>query len=168
MDNVTTTAIYPNRRADKMEVEGFYKLPELGNDTTKFYLNSDLFAYGYNRIVYGDHGPYIEYERYHIKIELLSKFGGEIDYEDIPDNPRYYYVWMYPIGYYKVKVYFQLKTVKNLPNAPKRNDGKPSRFNRKEGYADYRISKFYVDPHSFKRSEIKADEEKWFSEYTTD
>lgn len=35
----------------------------------------------------------------------------------------------------------------NLPNAPKRSDGKRSSFNRTEGYADYKRGYFYVDPY---------------------
>jgi hypothetical protein len=54
---------------------------------------------------------------------------------------------MYPKSYFDLKVYLQLKSVKNLPNAPKRKDGRPSCFNRVEGYADYKRGFYYVDPY---------------------
>ena len=57
-----TTAIYPNRIADKEKLECKYMIGEFGNSTTKFYTSTGcLFATGYNRIVYGDHGPYVEF-----------------------------------------------------------------------------------------------------------
>ena len=50
----------------------------------------------------------------------------------------------------EIKVYLQIKPVTDMPNAPKRDDGKPSCFNRAEGYADYKRKKFYVDPYAMK------------------
>merc|ERR1719191_312332 len=58
-----TTAILPNRRRDKARVECLLGLPEFGDKVTEFLkLNGGKrLAVGYNRIVYGDHGPYIEF-----------------------------------------------------------------------------------------------------------
>jgi hypothetical protein len=144
-----TTAIYPNRIEDKIKLEKMTRLTENGDLTTSFYFCETLIALGYNRVVYGDHGPYIEFERYHFKIELVSKFGHSLP-TDLPsiEESQYYYYWLRPKGL-NIKVYWQIKPVTNLPQAPKRVDGKPSKFNRKEGYADYKRNKYYVDPYEF-------------------
>jgi hypothetical protein len=149
MSTFKTTAIYENRLEDKEKLENSLGLPEEGNETTRFTLFDDtLFAIGYVRIVYGDHGPYIEFDKKHIKAELKSIFGNEIDYDNLPSlDFKYYYYWLYPISNKKVKVYLQIKPVTNLPNAPKRIDGGKHRFNRKEGYADYKRGYFYIDPY---------------------
>lgn len=158
-DTFTSTAIYPNRLEDKEKLETKLGLSEKGDDTTEFYLESGkILAKGYTRIVYGDHGPYIEFEMKHIKCILLSKFGNTIDCRSLPENPKYYYYWLYPNTDKDVKVYLQLKPVTDLPNAPKRADGKRSRFNRKEGYADYKHGYFYVNPYEIKNIKKQNNE----------
>jgi hypothetical protein len=145
-----TTAIYPNRIEDKQQLESQEHLAEDGHglEGIKFYtLNDELFAVGYVRVVYGDHGPYVEFTKDQIKLPLISKFGNKIDFDNLPKKPKYYYYWLHPKGNSTVKVYLQLKTVADKPNAPKRKDGKKSSFNRKEGYADYRVGYYYVDPY---------------------
>lgn len=144
-----TTAIYPNRLEDKQMLEESIGLSEEGNAETEFY-NKDgiIIAKGYARIVYGDHGPYVEFERQHIKCKMYSKFSNTVDYRNLPDlNYKYYYFWLYPDGDSDLKIYLQIKPVSNLGNAPKRADGKKSDFNRKEGYADYKRGYFYIDPY---------------------
>lgn len=84
-----------------------------------------LFANGYNRIVHGGRGDYVEFEKEHILLPLISKFGNNI----LKDNLDIYYWWLYPEGHPDTKVYLQKKTVK---------------------YADYKIGKFYVSPYLFK------------------
>lgn len=147
-----STAIYQNRIEDKNDIETKFSLSEEGNEYTEFLLpNNSIFAKGYNRIVYGDHGPYLEFDRLHIKCKMYSKFGNIIDRNNLPDeNYKYYYFWLFPEDAEDIKVYLQIKPVTNLPNAPKRADGKQSKFNRKEGYADYKRGLFYVDPYSLK------------------
>lgn len=142
-----TTAIYSNRREDKFLLEAKLKLNEFGDNTTKFMLGDKLFAIGYTRIVYGDHGPYIEFDVSHIKCKLVAKYGGDATF-NVPKEPKYYYYWYRPV-HCNAKVYFQLKTVRGLANAPRRNDGKRSMFARVEGYADYKIGMIYVDPYEF-------------------
>lgn len=132
----TTTAIYPNRVKDKAQVESALGLREKGDDVTKFYTDKgNLFAIGYNRVVYGDHGPYVEFERKHIKISLLKKFN-------LPDPADIYYVWLLPSDGSNLKVYDQKRDVKHLKNPPMGG------FcgNRSEGYADYVPGKLYVNP----------------------
>lgn len=156
-----STAIYLNRQLDKEELEGKLHLPERGNGYTKFYIpNGPLFAVGYERIVYGDHGPYIEFKQGQIQLVLISKFNNQVDYNHLPkeEDCKYYYFWLYPDNHEEVKVYLQLKPVTNLPNAPKREDGRYSRLNRKEGYADYKRGLFYVSPYELEnRNEEKQE-----------
>lgn len=146
-----STAIYPNRIEDKELLEKTLNLSEQGNDSTKFGLNDKILFVGYDRIVYGDHGPYLEFSLKHIKCTLYSRFQNSFDYDNLPsEDYQYYYLWLYPSGFYNIKVYLQIKPVSNLPNAPKRDDGKKSKFNRKEGYADYKRGYFYIDPYQLK------------------
>lgn len=145
-----STATYPNRLEDKEKLESSLPLKEEGDDSTIFYLpNDSIFATGYERIVYGDHGPYIEFSRNHISCQLFSRFGNNIP-TSLPEDSKYYYYWLYPKNNYDIKVYLQIKPVHNLSDAPKRSDGKKSSFNRREGYADYKRGYFYVDPYMLK------------------
>lgn len=143
-----TTAIYPNRLRDKARVEAIWGWKEDGDNESSFFLpGGSLFAVGYSRIVYGDHGPYIEFDASHIRMPLEKRYPD-------PQSPHIYYVWLYPVGYHRVKVYYQVKDVRNLANAPIRKDGQPSKFNRKEGYADYIVGKYYVAPEYFVGSQL--------------
>ena len=143
-----TTAIYPNRVEDKQALESKLGLLEEGNDYQEFFFKSLPFAKGYVRVVYGDHGPYIEFDKRHILCQLKSKFNNQVDLDNLPDlDFKYYYYWLFPKDHPACKVYLQIKPVTDLPNAPKRADGKKSSFKRKEGYADYRRGFFYVDPY---------------------
>lgn len=63
----------------------------------------------------------MEFEKEHIVLPLLSKFGNDIEKDDIDT----YYWWLYPQNHTETKVYLQRKTVK---------------------YADYKIGKYYVSP----------------------
>ena len=138
--NFYTTAIYPNRIRAKKKVEKELKLQEKGNENTIFYtLKNNIFAIGYNRIVYGDHGAYIEFEQSHIQCKLRSKFNS-----DLPANC--YYEWLEPEDGSGVKVYDQKKDVKNLKNPPAGG----FKGNREEGYADYKVGKIYVNPFELK------------------
>lgn len=59
-----TTAKYPNRVRDKKKVELLTGLKELGNNSTEFYTKQNTLLFvGYDRIVYGDHGPYVEFSK---------------------------------------------------------------------------------------------------------
>lgn len=134
---ILTTAIYPNRIEDKKRVESQLLLQEFGNDAIVFYTpKMNIFARGYVRIVYGDHGPYIEFKEGHIIMELVRKFPQKA-------NPKtHYYEWLLPKDRTNIKIYFQLRDVKDVPYAP----GRGHRKYRKEGYADYKPGMYYVDP----------------------
>lgn len=131
-----STACYPNRMRDRQQVEARLGLVEQGSRTVQFFTPAGtLFAVGYVRMVYGDHGPYIEFERAQVCAVLKRKF-------DRHPPPEAYYEWLEPVDGSAVKVYDQRRDVKHLPNPPAGG----FRGNRVEGYADYRPGFFYVSP----------------------
>jgi hypothetical protein len=153
-----TTAIYSNRVEDKEVLERYMSLPEDGsNDIELIIPSGPLFSRGYQRIVYGDHGPYIEYTRKHILLPLTSRFGNSVEELPDPEKCKLYFIWLHPVEYKRIKVYWQIKPVSDKPNAPRREDGKPSCFGRAEGYADYRRGFYYVDPYLLDRKDEKKE-----------
>jgi hypothetical protein len=143
-DHQQSTAIYPNRKKDKKKVEAKLNLREFGRPTTAFYTPSGvLFAVGYNRVVYGDHGPYVEFDRAQIKAELRARYKKSV-------QPEHYYEWLTPYTDKAMKVYDQKRTVQHMKNPPKGG----FRGNRAEGYADYKIGKVYVSPYDFGKIEL--------------
>lgn len=92
-----------------------------------FLQDQTLFAVQYNRVVRGERGDYIEFEKEHILLPLFSRFINN----DLEDLVRLgcYYQWLFPAGHENIKVYFQLKAVK---------------------YADYIPGKYYVSVTEFK------------------
>lgn len=144
-----STAIYPNRLEDKKQLEETFSLQEEGNCETEFYNSLGLLiAKGYTRIVYGDHGPYIELALENFKCKITTKFNNFVDYNNLPGlDYKYYYFWLCPQLDHNIKIYLQIKPVSDLQNAPNRKDGKKSKFGRKEGYADYKRGYFYIDPY---------------------
>lgn len=89
-----------------------------------FLKNGTLFATEYNRIVHGERGDYVEFEKEHIVPKLVSKFGNKPT-----DDLDIYYWWLIPVTDKNTKIYLQKKTVK---------------------YADYKIGKYYVSPYELK------------------
>jgi len=135
-----TTAIYKNRMQDKWRVENECGLSEIGRDDAVFLTpNGTRFAVGYVRVVYGDHGPYVEFEREQICARLKPKFNR-------PVPAGSYYEWLEPAGGSGVKVYDQKRDVKHIKNAPTGGFA----GNRTEGYADYRPGMIYVSPFDLK------------------
>ncbi len=91
----------------------------------KLYLkNGFLFANGFERVVHGGRGDYIELTRAQIKLPLLSRFGNK-NWETTDSEDIYYY-WLFPVGFPDVKIYKQCKTVK---------------------YADYKVGYYYISPN---------------------
>ena len=88
---------------------------------------------GYNRVVYGDGGPYVEFEGSMLVQEVRMVDRSAEQY-------RYYDTWFTACG---VKLYCQRRTVVGKPNPPQ--TGKYCcNNNRVGGYADYRVGKWYV------------------------
>jgi len=92
-------------------------LPLTGTDDVTFFTKPGLeVARGYVRVVIGQRGPYIEFDRRHIILESFRR---------IVDDTHKYYVEYRSMCAGNVKLYYQLLTV---------------------GYADYRLHKFYMSP----------------------
>lgn len=132
-----STAIYPNRIKDKEELESLTDLKEDGNPTMLFSTKDGKLplAQGYIRIVYGDHGPYLEFLKEQIFWAHWNLIRSGIGYYDI---------W-HPIGEISPVLYDQRRTVANLKNPPK--GPRSFKGNREEGYADYRMGRLYLSPY---------------------
>lgn len=98
-----------------------------GSLILEFFTSENLLvAEGYQRIVIGERGPYIEFKNSMMKMNNLH-VPKEQEYR-LTDQ-RVYYVEFRTNDKSNVKVYFQRRTVK---------------------YADYRIGFFYVSPFELK------------------
>jgi len=130
-----TTATYENRIRDRKELLGFMPFEEEGNEDTVFLTKFDnLLCKGYERIVYGDHGPYIEFNIEQVNFDNWFAKRTGVGYYDK----------FYPRDETNILLYGQRRNVTKLPNPPR---GKRSfRGNRKEGYADYKVGMFYISP----------------------
>lgn len=130
-----STADSSNRLLDKARVESTWSLEEFGNPSCEFYDSSgDLIARGYEAIVYGDHGAYLEFneDQIHWPSLCYHKLKG-------PERTHFEH-------YNKdetVKCYDQFQTVANQPNPPSDNPFSCAN-NRPDGYADYRPGRLYV------------------------
>lgn len=133
-----TTALYPNRIADKAKVERMLGLPERPDGRCVMFRTpkDTVLAAAYVRVVYGDHGPYVEFQRDQIQCPLRPKFAGR----PLPEDA--YYEWLVPSDGSGVKVYDQKRDVRHVRNAPAGGFA----GNREEGYADYIPGMIYVSP----------------------
>jgi len=87
-----------------------------------YFLDGTQFSRGYERVVHGDRGDYIELTKDQIMIPLKSKFNAVIP-DEIDDQPFYYY-WLIPENRNE-KIYWQIKIV---------------------SYADYKRGYYYISP----------------------
>ena len=91
-------------------------------------LNGKILAHGYERVVHGDRGDYVEFTKDQLILPLKSKFG-----QDIPDSilgtENYYFYWLVPTEGIEYKIYWQIKIVQ---------------------YADYKIGYYYIEPGCLK------------------
>jgi len=102
-----------------------------GDINFKIYtLSNTLISNGYNRIVIGDYGAFIEFNKSQIIRENIKiKEGQEYRINDpkYSDNVKYY--WLTAKDNSNIKIYYQKKTVT---------------------YADYKAEVFYVSPYEIK------------------
>ncbi|CAE7444828.1 RP1 [Symbiodinium pilosum] len=138
----TSTADSSNRLRDKQRVESRWALGEFGNSSLEFYgPHGELVACGYEAIVYGDHGPYVEFKEEQIYWPTFYrhrlKGPGRTHFEHYNHDVS-------------IKLYGQFKTVADQPNPPA---AFPNPFscsnNRPEGYADYRAGRLYMSCDAF-------------------
>ena len=96
--------------------------------------SGEIIASGFERILFGDHGPYVECSREHVNHTALWKENRE------GRRGKYYEMWRTRHG--DNRWYEQLRRVTHKPNPPA---GKwAENMGRKEGYADYRVGMWYV------------------------
>lgn len=88
-----------------------------------YFKDNTQFSSGYERVVHGKRGNYIELTKEQILVKLKSRFGQELPLY-VPENSSFYYFYLIPEGR-KEKIYWQIKTVK---------------------YADYKIGFYYISP----------------------
>ncbi|OLP86966.1 hypothetical protein AK812_SmicGene31866 [Symbiodinium microadriaticum] len=92
-----------------------------------------LIARGYRRIVFGDHGPYVEFE------------ASQIVWENLPEvilKPSHAYYDEYWAEGGFVKLYKQKRSVQHKRNPPTGG----VRHDREGGYADYKVGMCYISP----------------------
>jgi len=98
-----------------------------------YFLDGTLFADGFERIVHGGRGDYVELTQDQIKVPLVSKFGHILPNQI--SNESFYYYWLIPIGR-EEKVYWQCNIVR---------------------YADYKIGFYYISPKLLKKFHLNAE-----------
>lgn len=135
---LSSTAISgcPNRERDKERVESTLGLPEFGDNSTEFYaVKCGLapIAMGYDRVVYGDHGPYVELSPEHICWPTFQSFVQK------PEISFYDEFWTCDGS---TMLYAQKRPVLNKPNPP--CGPYAVQNNRREGYANYLAGKYYL------------------------
>ena len=104
-------------------------IDDKGNNTTILCTLTGLpLAIGYNRIVFGKRGPYIEFDKKHLipeNIKLVEQWRV--------DSDNAYYIEYRTIDNANVKIYHQSKVVT---------------------YADYKIGLFYISPEDLFVNEL--------------
>lgn len=107
-------------------------IPITGDKEMLFYTKSNLLvARGYDCIVIGDRGPYIEFNDTQI---ITDSFFIPKEQEFRLKSDLVYYIEFRSIDDCYVKVYYQLKTV---------------------DYADYKIGKMYISPFDLKSDKLE-------------
>ena len=145
--------IYPNRQRLALDLERTHPgLSEKGQSDVDILDRADhVISIGYDRVVFGDHGAYIEmnYGQMQLGLEWQLRMKGGTAYYDE----------MYTPGH--AKVYKQLRDVKNLKQPPvKTTNIHAWRHNVRqdvEGYADYIPGKFYVSVDDVKIRKHKGE-----------
>lgn len=114
----------PLLQDDSEKIRSWYRsrinIPLDGDEHLAFKnIKGNVVAIGYDRVVIGDYGPYIEFDERHMALEFIKpKWPGK-------PKRKVKYIWMETQDNAKTKVYHQQGTVK---------------------YADYKIGKYYIDP----------------------
>jgi len=127
-----------NRERDQRRIEKKLGIPEEGDNVTVFVNELDdsaVIAVGYRRVLYGDHGPYLEFTKHQIHWEAFPVV--------LPNKPSHAYYDERFTQDSHVKAYEQRKTVRDKPNPP---PGEWSANNDRydTGYADYQPGYIYI------------------------
>lgn len=122
-NNVSRGLYPPLSKEDSKTVRAFYaeqiRLPLSGEKVKLTNEYGTIIATGYNRIVVGDYGPYVE-----ITPDQIVKDNIEQRWPGIPSR-EVKYIWMQTSDEEKTKIYYQQNIVP---------------------YADYKPGMYYVDP----------------------
>ena len=97
-----------------------------GSITPLYTLNGTQICKGYDRIVIGDYGAFIEVSQEHIASNFIIKKGQEYRVNDEKYKNNVKYIWLTINDKSDIKIYFQKKKV---------------------SYADYKPKKYYVSVH---------------------
>lgn len=127
-----------NRKRDRKWVEKKLGIAEKGNSTTVFVNELDtstVIAVGYRRVLYGDHGPYIEFTKSQIHWQSFPVIK--------PDKPSHAYYDERFTEDQHVMAYEQRKTVRDKPNPPP-GPWSVNHHRVETGYADYQPGYVYV------------------------
>lgn len=102
-----------------------------GNKNCNLYSKGGtLIATGYNRVVIGDYGAFVEFDKTQaIKQNIKVKAGQEYRYNDKQYSENVKYLWLTAKDNSDCKIYFQKKAV---------------------NYADYKEGMFYISPYEVK------------------
>lgn len=101
--------------------------------------NGTLIAYGYNRVVIGDYGAFLEIETRDMNRNAIRvKPGQEYRLNDERFSSHCKYIWLTVKDRSGVKIYYQLKTV---------------------DYADYQPGMCYISPYEVNPVRVEEKEE---------
>lgn len=90
-------------------------------------LSGTVIANGYDRIVIGDYGAFIEFSKEQVVLKNIKvKKGQEYRINDKNFCDKVKYIWLTAKDESDVKIYFQRRSVP---------------------YADYKVDKYYVSPN---------------------
>lgn len=147
-EKFVSTAKFPNREENREELTERFngRLIESGSPHTMFFSKKGtLLAQGHIRVVYGDHGPYIEFlpeQMVRPSWKAIRVGIGWFD-ECQPSDGSY------------CKLYVQTKEVTMLKKPPMGvNSCYNNRYESNEGYADYRKGRLYINPFELGRIDI--------------
>ena len=135
-NNLRRGSYAPLSKEDSKIARKFYteqvRMPLDGGDFVFHNELGTIIARGYNRIVVGDYGPYIEFTDEQIVLDNIE--------QKWPGKPKreIKYIWMETKDKEKTKVYWQYNTVP---------------------YADYKVGRYYIDPRVVFYTEPEKDKE---------
>ena len=97
-----------------------------GSTNTLYTINHTPICKGYDRIVVGDYGAFIEFSEENISTEFVIEKGQEYRVNDPKYSNSVKYIWLTINDGSHIKIYLQKRTV---------------------SYADYKPDKYYVSVH---------------------
>ena len=102
-----------------------------------------LIAEGYQRVVFGDHGPYVECD------------PSQVVWENLPEvllKPGHAYYDEYYTKKGFLRLYMQKRSVEHKQNPPRGG----VRHDREGGYADYKVGMCYISPDNLTVAQLPA------------